>query len=400
MAERRRQGLCYNCDAQYVRGHKCPRLFYLEVSDYDDSDTLLSGSAQDKADHPPLISFSAITGIHHEETMKLHVTIGNHKLTVLLDSGSTHNFISGSAAQHLGLHLQSSLGATVIVADGARISCQGLARDLAFCIGQECFSLDAYTIPLDYYDMVLGISFLKTLGPILWDFGDLCMAFWHHGRRVFWKGIGSDRWDIPSTRRVHSLTQSCTTLLNSFPFALSPATTTFQFLSHSVRQGLFTSAIAVPPYNYRPLQQNKLASQCSILPAQGLTAQPTSTCSAPISISKQQVTWEICVDYYALRDQTVQDTFPTPIVDELLDKFVMPFGLSHAQAKFQNLMTLVLQHFLHTTTVESLLHHEDVFYVGVLPPFHGEQPATQPELLPHHHGRFLHAPECVLRFQL
>lgn len=53
--------------------------------------------------------------------------------------------------------------------------------------------------------MVLGISFLKTLGPILWDFDDLCMAFWHNGHRVFWKGLNSSRRDIPSTARVHSL---------------------------------------------------------------------------------------------------------------------------------------------------------------------------------------------------
>lgn len=38
MAERRRQGLCYNCDEPYVRGHKCARLFYLEVSDFDTDD--------------------------------------------------------------------------------------------------------------------------------------------------------------------------------------------------------------------------------------------------------------------------------------------------------------------------------------------------------------------------
>jgi len=36
MSERRRQGRCYNCDEQYVRGHKCPRLFYLEVADFDE----------------------------------------------------------------------------------------------------------------------------------------------------------------------------------------------------------------------------------------------------------------------------------------------------------------------------------------------------------------------------
>jgi hypothetical protein len=34
MAERRKQGLCYNCNEPYVRGHKCVRLFFLEASDY------------------------------------------------------------------------------------------------------------------------------------------------------------------------------------------------------------------------------------------------------------------------------------------------------------------------------------------------------------------------------
>jgi hypothetical protein len=32
MTERQRQGLCYNCDEPFVRGHHCQRLFYLEVT--------------------------------------------------------------------------------------------------------------------------------------------------------------------------------------------------------------------------------------------------------------------------------------------------------------------------------------------------------------------------------
>jgi hypothetical protein len=36
MAKRRRQGLYYNCDEQYVQGHRCPRLFYLEDTDFEE----------------------------------------------------------------------------------------------------------------------------------------------------------------------------------------------------------------------------------------------------------------------------------------------------------------------------------------------------------------------------
>ena len=47
MMERRRQGLCYNCDEPYVRGHQCQRLFFLEVSDYtsDGEDGAAAGDA-------------------------------------------------------------------------------------------------------------------------------------------------------------------------------------------------------------------------------------------------------------------------------------------------------------------------------------------------------------------
>ena len=33
MAERREKGLCFNCDEKFSRGHRCQRLYYLEVVD-------------------------------------------------------------------------------------------------------------------------------------------------------------------------------------------------------------------------------------------------------------------------------------------------------------------------------------------------------------------------------
>jgi hypothetical protein len=36
MMERRRHGLCYNCDELFVRGHHYQRLFYLEATADDD----------------------------------------------------------------------------------------------------------------------------------------------------------------------------------------------------------------------------------------------------------------------------------------------------------------------------------------------------------------------------
>ena len=158
MAERRRQGLCYNCDEPYVRGHKCARLFYLEVADYiveePDDDAEDNKAAPPAADPPPfdpdapMISLSAITGIRDSGTMQLRVRIGAHEFTALLDSGSTHNFIRASAAHRAGLRLFDSRGAHVVVANGERMACQGLARNVLLQIGRESFRLDMFSIPV------------------------------------------------------------------------------------------------------------------------------------------------------------------------------------------------------------------------------------------------------------
>ena len=112
MADRRRQGLCYNCDEQHVHGHKCQRLFYLEVTDFDDIEPPLPEKEQPHDQVPdelsPLISLHEIAGIRTEDTMQVRFSIGNYELTTLLDSGSTHNFISSAAARRVGLHFHDS----------------------------------------------------------------------------------------------------------------------------------------------------------------------------------------------------------------------------------------------------------------------------------------------------
>ena len=39
-------------------------------------------------------------------------------------------------------------------------------------------------LPLGGCDIALGIQWLRTLGPILWDFEKLTMEFWHQGSKV------------------------------------------------------------------------------------------------------------------------------------------------------------------------------------------------------------------------
>jgi hypothetical protein len=97
--ERRRQGLCYNCDEPFVRGHQCERLFYLESSDYidDEGGPGDAGVAVGEEEVVPVdalanalvVSLHAVAGIPTENTMVVSTTIQGQRLLALLDMGST-----------------------------------------------------------------------------------------------------------------------------------------------------------------------------------------------------------------------------------------------------------------------------------------------------------------------
>jgi hypothetical protein len=56
---------------------------------------------------------------------------------------------------------------------------------------------------LGFYGFILGVDFLSTLGPILWDLDVLTLIFWREGgRRVQWTGIGGTGPMTPQLQRM------------------------------------------------------------------------------------------------------------------------------------------------------------------------------------------------------
>jgi hypothetical protein len=191
--------LCYNCDETFVRGHQCKRLFYLESGDYTDED---GGQADDgvaageEATAPVdalvnalVVSLYAVAGIPTEHTMVVYVTIQGQRLLALLDTGSTHNFIQGAAMKKLGLTVAGSDQLRVTVANGDRLRCVGVARDVLVTIAGEQYHITCVGIDLGCFDFILGVDFLRTLGPVTWDFDALTPAFSRGGRRFLWHGV-------------------------------------------------------------------------------------------------------------------------------------------------------------------------------------------------------------------
>ncbi|KAA8550293.1 hypothetical protein F0562_001977 [Nyssa sinensis] len=151
--ERREKGLCYYCDEKYSMGHRCerPQLFMVEDSpDVGEENSNANGQGAEVLDALPETFISRYCGTQHPQTLRVWGRLKNKNLMVLIDGGSTHNFIDQATASRVGLYITRNKKLQVVVANQEKIeSCQ----------------------------VVLGIQWLETLGPIEMDYKRLTMTF-------------------------------------------------------------------------------------------------------------------------------------------------------------------------------------------------------------------------------
>jgi hypothetical protein len=190
MQKRRSQGLCFNCDEKFTPGHKCqrPRLLLLE----GDEETHLQDD-EDFEDDEPQISLHALTGWSTAKTMRIMARIGNHELTVLIDSGSTHNFISERIANWLHLPVIPTQPFNVKVANGNPLKCQGRFENIHVLLQGIPFMLTLYALPLCGLDLVLEVQWLEQLGTVACDWKKMTMEFMWKNQKQKLQGIDSDR---------------------------------------------------------------------------------------------------------------------------------------------------------------------------------------------------------------
>jgi hypothetical protein len=123
------------------------------------------------------ISLHTLTGIDVSNTMTLNIFIHDASLVALVNMGSTHTFIQEAAATWLGVSVNPRPELSVKVANGDCVTSSGVYSKLHISIDDEAFDITCYGLPLVSFDIVLGVQWLRSLGPILWNFSALSMEF-------------------------------------------------------------------------------------------------------------------------------------------------------------------------------------------------------------------------------
>lgn len=133
--------------------------------------------------------------------MRIRGNIKKKAITILIDSGSTHNFLDPVVAKRTGCTIQSTSPMRVAVADGTKLTSDSICKHLKWNMQGREFQADLRLISLGGCDMVLGIQWLAELGPILWDFKNLKMEFTVDGRKFVLRGATSAHIKLVSADR-------------------------------------------------------------------------------------------------------------------------------------------------------------------------------------------------------
>lgn len=120
--------------------------------------------------------------------MRLMGQYEKRKLHILIDPGSTHNFFDIQIAKGLGCSLTPIKLMSVVAASGDLVT-KYKCSSFTWKMQGYGFNAEIRTLPLGCSDLVLGVQWLSTLGPILWDFLNLRMEFHFSGLKHVLRGI-------------------------------------------------------------------------------------------------------------------------------------------------------------------------------------------------------------------
>eukprot|EP00253_Pinus_taeda_P002246 PITA_02246 len=310
MEERRNQGLCYYCNEKYSPGHKCkePKFFQIDATNQsslkeappfeepeEEDEENQWDNALPTTPNEPVISLHFLAGISSPQTLKIRGFIKHRPVVVLIDSGSTHNFIHQRVIEAMRCFVRAVSNFQVQIADGGTMKCEGHCENAKIQMGDNQLKTHMFSIHMGGCDIVLGVEWLCTLGPITMDFQELYMSFKQNNHTHTLRRLQAGAPSIISLHRIEKL----------------------------LKKGHHGEAQPpnVRPYRYPFAQNNEIEKIIKELLEAGIIHPSISPYSLPVvMVLKKDGEWRMCPDFRALKKLTVKDKLPILVVDDFLDE--------------------------------------------------------------------------------
>ncbi|CAL1403475.1 unnamed protein product [Linum trigynum] len=164
----------------------------------DGARQLVDGEPPIEIDEPPdkspilataEISLSALTGVPRPTIIRFDTTIHQEPAAVLVDSASSHNFVSCEAVGKLFLRATPIKPLKVRATHGDFIWCERCYTAVPIEIQGVQLQVDLYELPLRGVDVVLGVPWLDQASPISFNWKKATVRFKEKGSWVTLQGF-------------------------------------------------------------------------------------------------------------------------------------------------------------------------------------------------------------------
>jgi hypothetical protein len=298
--------------------------------------------------------------------IRLHGRLASQPVVILIDSGSSGNFVSSAFVQKyrqfLPMPQTQAEVECITLADGSKQSTQGVFPAVPMSIASYSHRLDLSSLPLAGYDVILGMPWLEEHNPhIHWqskrvDFhfrgqhhmleseaglhlltsSELKLAIERDGIEAIFLGTRADLYDSEkssgcaainvtvnidqdpaSAQRRQLLDEYRDVFPDDLPEGLPPK----RSVDHKIELKTGSSPTSLPLRRMSPPELDELRSQLDQLSRSGFIQPSKSPFGAPILfVKKKDGTMRMCIDYRALNSITIKNSYPLPRIDELFDR--------------------------------------------------------------------------------
>ncbi|RZR89265.1 hypothetical protein BHM03_00016971 [Ensete ventricosum] len=210
--KRSAKGSCWHCDEPWSHKHHCKkgRLLMIELVEDENNEQSEEGlepkeEAIEEEPQPADYAVHVLAGYSNPQTMKVGGLLKQQPITVLIDTGSTNNFLNSKVVARLALQIEGCKKFDVKVTDGRILNCGQRCPWVKLLLQDQEVVADFFLLPIDDYEATLGIEWLTMLGDISWNFSKLIMKSFYKGREVTLRGKRGSHISTVSTQRMEKV---------------------------------------------------------------------------------------------------------------------------------------------------------------------------------------------------
>jgi hypothetical protein len=296
------------------------------------------------------VTIASMSGVPKFNTFRIKGVVQGQRETMLIDGGASHNFIDMAMVERRHIPTVDFEGFLVEVAGGRTMACDRYIPQMSLTLGRYTLTQDFYVVDIPDTNIILGVQWLSTLGPITTNYKTMEMSFnTEEGKRVTLKGMTRDSPRVVTVKKMHAIFRREEIVYAVECFIMDtndgtnkqyppdiqrilhkhkrvfepipPGQPPDRGFEHIIELEEGAKPVITTPYRHPKKHKDEIESAIKELLAMG-HIRPSSSpfASSVVLVKKKDGTMRMCIDYRALNKRTIKNRYPIPRIDELLDE--------------------------------------------------------------------------------